>query len=106
MLDCHIEKERERECENTTSTVEDMCAHSHAYLNGLVTTAAVKIPASRHASAITGAAPVPVPPPMPAVMNTMWLPSMNAMISSCDSMAAALPASGFAPHPSPWVVYM
>ena len=49
----------------------------------------------------TGAAPVPVPPPMPAVMKTMWLPSICSMISSRDSRAAILPASGFAPQPSP-----
>ena len=42
--------------------------------NGLVTTPTVRMPCSRAARAITGAAPVPVPPPMPAVMNTMWLP--------------------------------
>ena len=34
--------------------------------NGLVTTAMVRIPMSRAISATTGAAPVPVPPPMPA----------------------------------------
>ena len=38
---------------------------------GLVTTPTVRMPASRAISATTGAAPVPVPPPMPAVMNTM-----------------------------------
>jgi|UPI00043FE859 hypothetical protein len=36
---------------------------------GLVTTATVRMPASSAACAITGAAPVPVPPPMPAVTN-------------------------------------
>ena len=39
--------------------------------NGFVTTATVNAPISLHISAITGAAPVPVPPPNPAVMNTM-----------------------------------
>mmetsp|Transcript_30480 Transcript_30480/g.62041 ORF Transcript_30480/g.62041 Transcript_30480/m.62041 type:complete len:221 (+) Transcript_30480:67-729(+) len=38
---------------------------------GFVTTATVKMPASRHASAMIGAAPVPVPPPIPAVMKAM-----------------------------------
>ena len=42
--------------------------------NGLVTTPTVRMPCSRTARAITGAAPVPVPPPRPAVTNTMWLP--------------------------------
>ena len=35
--------------------------------NGLVTTPTVRMPRSRAVLAITGAAPVPVPPPMPAV---------------------------------------
>ena len=39
--------------------------------NGLVTTPTVRMPISRAARAMTGAAPVPVPPPMPAVTNTM-----------------------------------
>ena len=39
--------------------------------NGLVTTPMVSAPRSRAISAMTGAAPDPVPPPMPAVMNTM-----------------------------------
>lgn len=54
----------------------------------LVTTATVRMPASMHVSAITGAAPVPVPPPIPAVMNTMWDPSIISKISSFDSNAA------------------
>ncbi len=43
-------------------------------VKGLVTTPTVRMPCSRAARAITGAAPVPVPPPMPAVMNTMCEP--------------------------------
>ena len=43
--------------------------------NGRVTTATVRMPSSRAICATTGAAPVPVPPPMPAVMNTMCTPS-------------------------------
>ena len=38
---------------------------------GLVTTPTVRMPMSRAVRAMTGAAPVPVPPPMPAVTNTM-----------------------------------
>jgi hypothetical protein len=38
---------------------------------GLVTTPIVSAPTSRAISAITGAAPDPVPPPMPAVRKTM-----------------------------------
>jgi hypothetical protein len=44
------------------------------------------MPCSRAARAMTGAAPVPVPPPMPAAMKTMcapWIESMTwARISS------------------------
>jgi hypothetical protein len=42
--------------------------------NGLVTTPTVRMPMSRAARAMTGAAPVPVPPPMPAVTKTMCAP--------------------------------
>ena len=45
--------------------------------NGLVTTATVRMPISLASCATTGAAPVPVPPPMPAVMNTMSAPSQR-----------------------------
>ena len=44
-------------------------------VNGLVTTATVKIPAARAARAMTGAAPVPVPPPMPAVTKHICVPA-------------------------------
>ncbi len=44
-------------------------------VKGLVTTPTVRMSRSRAMRAMTGAAPVPVPPPMPAVMNTMWTPS-------------------------------
>ena len=39
--------------------------------NGFVTTATVSAPMSFAISAMTGAAPVPVPPPMPAVTKIM-----------------------------------
>ena len=41
---------------------------------GLVTTATVSASSSLASDAITGAAPVPVPPPRPAVTNTMSAP--------------------------------
>ena len=44
--------------------------------NGRVTTATVRMPSSLASCATTGAAPVPVPPPMPAVMNSMSAPSI------------------------------
>ena len=42
--------------------------------NGLVTMPTVRAPISRAMRATIGAAPVPVPPPEPAVMNTMSEP--------------------------------
>ena len=57
--------------------------------NGRVTTPTVSAPISFLAiSAITGAAPVPVPPPSPAVMNTMSAPLSVSLMSSRDSEAA------------------
>ena len=50
--------------------------------NGRVTTPIVNEPALWAISAITGAAPVPVPPPSPAVMNTMSAPFTISSISS------------------------
>jgi len=54
-------------------------------------------------SAITGAAPVPVPPPSPAVTNTMSAPLRASLMSSRDSAAAPCPICGFAPAPRPLV---
>ena len=68
---------------------------------GFVTTATVKIPSSWATSAITGEAPVPVPPPIPAVMKTMSAPRSFSAISSLASLAAWKPTSGRAPAPSP-----
>ncbi|OQA81905.1 MAG: hypothetical protein BWY29_01015 [Microgenomates group bacterium ADurb.Bin238] len=51
-------------------------------IKGLVTTATVRAPASLAIWAITGAAPVPVPPPMPAVINTMSLSNRRSLILS------------------------
>ena len=42
--------------------------------NGLVTTPTVRMPSSFATREITGDAPVPVPPPMPAVTNTICAP--------------------------------
>ncbi len=42
--------------------------------NGFVTMPTVSAPSSRAMRATTGAAPVPVPPPSPAVMKTMSAP--------------------------------
>ncbi len=71
--------------------------------NGLVTTAIVSAPESRAISAITGAAPLPVPPPIPAVMNTRSEPSRTIARSSREASAASRPSVGFAPAPRPRV---
>ncbi len=71
---------------------------------GLVTTATVRMPRSRAIWATIGAAPVPVPPPMPAVMKTMSAPSRASWMRSLSSNAASLPTLGSAPAPSPLVM--
>lgn len=57
-------------------------------VNGLVTTPMVRIPISFAVDATIGAAPVPVPPPIPAVTNTMSAPlntsAISALLSSAD----------------------
>ncbi len=75
--------------------------------NGMVTMPTVRMSISRAACAITGAAPVPVPPPIPAVMKTMLVLSpINFLTSSIDSMAALRPTSGSEPAPWPRVSVM
>ncbi len=69
--------------------------------NGFVTTATVRMPSSLATAATTGAEPVPVPPPSPAVTNTMSAPSRTRLISSRSSSAACLPTSGSEPAPRP-----
>ena len=72
--------------------------------NGIVTIPTVRISSSLAILAIIGAAPVPVPPPIPAVMNTIFVLVFSiARISSKLSTAAFSPISGFAPAPSPSV---
>ncbi len=71
--------------------------------NGRVTTPMVSAPSDFATSAITGAAPVPVPPPLPAVMNTMSAPRRDSRISSMCSSAAVRPISGSLPAPRPRV---
>ena len=73
--------------------------------NGFVTTPTVRMPMSLAVLAIIGAAPVPVPPPIPAVTNIMSAPSIMADISSRVSSAALWPISGLAPAPSPLVSF-
>ena len=72
-------------------------------LKGFVTTPTVKMPISFEIDAILGAAPVPVPPPMPAVINTMSAPFKACATSSCVSSAERSPISGLPPAPRPFV---
>ena len=71
--------------------------------NGRVTTPMVSAPSLRAMDATTGAPPVPVPPPSPAVTKTMSAPLRTSSISSRWSSAAWRPTSGLAPAPSPRV---
>ena len=50
--------------------------------NGLVTMPTASAPSSRATRATIGAAPVPVPPPSPAVMNTMSEPLSSDLMRS------------------------
>ncbi|KKT10663.1 MAG: hypothetical protein UV89_C0020G0006 [candidate division WWE3 bacterium GW2011_GWB2_43_22] len=72
-------------------------------LNGLVTTPIVRAPDSLAILATVGDAPVPVPPPRPAVIKTMFAPSRLLFITSMDSSAAFRPISGLEPAPKPCV---
>jgi hypothetical protein len=72
-------------------------------LNGRVTTAIVSAPSSLARLAITGAAPVPVPPPRPVVTKIMSAPDSAWMMESVSSSAACRPMFGSAPAPSPFV---
>ena len=69
---------------------------------GIVTMPTVSMPIAFDSRAITGAAPVPVPPPIPAVMNTILVPSLSIfLMSSMLSSAASRAFSGLFPAPSP-----
>ena len=72
---------------------------------GLVTMPTVRAPHSLATSATIGAAPVPVPPPMPAAMNTRSAPSRDCSRSLRDSSAAFWPIIGFPPAPRPRVSF-
>ena len=56
-------------------------------------------------SATTGAVPVPVPPPIPAVINTRSEPLNNSSISSAVSLAHLSATSGNPPAPNPLVIF-
>src|SRR5436309_4235133 len=71
--------------------------------NGLVTMPIVSAPRSRAICEMMGAAPVPVPPPMPHVTNTRSAPCRPCRTSSRFSSMAWRPISGRAPAPRPRV---
>ena len=71
--------------------------------NGRVTTATVKAPSPFAIRAITGAAPVPEPPPIPAVIKTISAPVRASVNVSSLSSAALRPISGCPPAPRPRV---
>mmetsp|Transcript_5472 Transcript_5472/g.16595 ORF Transcript_5472/g.16595 Transcript_5472/m.16595 type:complete len:252 (+) Transcript_5472:266-1021(+) len=72
-------------------------------VKGYVTTPTVRLPADFAIPATTGAAPDPVPPPMPAVMKTMSVSRTASAMASWDSSAAFSPRSLFPPVPRPLV---
>jgi hypothetical protein len=74
-------------------------------LKGRVTTAMVRAPSSVASDAMTGAAPVPVPPPRPVVTNTMSAPDSAWIRLSVSSSAAWRPTVGSAPAQSPLVSF-
>src|SRR5216117_1204448 len=73
--------------------------------NGLVTMPMVRAPRSRAICEMIGAAPVPVPPPMPQVTNTRSAPCRPCSTSSRFSSIAWRPISGRAPAPRPRVSF-
>ncbi len=87
------------------ATPRSACANRFfpSNVKGLVTTPMVKIPNSLAVAATIGAAPVPVPPPIPAVTNTISAPFKTSAISARLSSAACVPISGLAPAPKPLV---
>ncbi len=70
-------------------------------LNGIVATAIVKAPIFLANLEMTGAEPVPVPPPSPQVTKTMSAPSSFSLIKFSLSSALSSPISGSPPAPNP-----
>ncbi len=70
-------------------------------VKGRVITPIVKAPCFFASPAINGAAPVPVPPPIPHVMNIISELAIFFFISDSDSLAASSPTLGLLPAPNP-----
>ena len=73
--------------------------------NGSVTTPTVSAPFLRAMSATVADAPVPVPPPIPAVINTISEPSRSSAMCSWLSFTARRPTSGRPPDPMPFTAW-
>jgi hypothetical protein len=78
----------------------------HSKLNGFVTIPIVKIHMLFAIPAITGAAHVPVPHHIHAVINTMSASPNACLISFSDSSADFLQISGFAQAQSHFVIFI
>ena len=89
---------------NPVSAWADRLFPSHR--NGRVTIPTTSAPRLLAMFATNGAPPVPVPPPIPAVMNTISLPASARVSSSRSSSAARCPIDGSAPAPSPRVRFL
>ena len=72
-------------------------------LGGVVTIATVNISISCANSAITGVAPVPVPPPIPAVRKSISVPRARNRLRtlSSEAIACSAPTSALFPAPNP-----
>ena len=66
-----------------------------------MTIAIVTAPIALATLAATEMAPVPVPPPMPAVRKTISAPSIASAITRSLSSAACFPIAGLPPAPKP-----
>ena len=73
-------------------------------LKGVEIIATVTMPNFLAILAITGSAPVPVPPPRPAVIKSILVFLNSSEIISILSSAASLPIEGSAPAPKPFVL--
>src|SRR5436853_325719 len=91
--DTHIEK----------TTCNGLLCRDPSKVNGRVTIPMVRAPNFLAMEAITGAAPVPVPPPIPAAMNTRSASPRAARISAALSVAARIPVAALPPAPRPLV---
>ncbi|MBR4633635.1 hypothetical protein IKO50_01400 [bacterium] len=78
----------------------------HSKLNGLVTIPIVRIPILFAIPAITGAAPVPVPHHIHAVIKAISASPKACLISFSDSSADFLQISGFAQAQSHLVIFI